>query len=90
MIEYVKRLINRRMHYRHTFGADNPSARAVLADLRQFCKAGQPALVVGQNGQTDVYATGMMAGRQEVFWRIAHHLHLDDAQLLNLKETLDE
>jgi hypothetical protein len=45
--------------------------------------------VVGSNGQTDVYATGMMAGRQETFWRIAHHLHLDDSQLLKLKEDLD-
>lgn len=90
MIEWVKRLITRRMHYRHTFSADNRSAQIVLADLRKFCKAGQPALVVGQNGQTDVYATGMMAGRQEVFWRIAHHLHLDDAQLLNLKESIDD
>lgn len=90
MIEWVRRLIDRRMHYRHTFSADNRSAQIVLADLKKFCKAGQPPLVVASNGQTDVYATGMAAGRQEVFWRIAHHLHLDDADLMKLKEHIDE
>lgn len=61
----------------------------MLADLRRFCRAGEPPLVLGKDGQTDVYATGMAAGRQEVFWRIASHLHLDDAKLLQLKEQLD-
>jgi hypothetical protein len=88
-LSHLQRLLNRRAHYRNTFRPDNPSAQFVLADLRRFAKAGQPALVVGSNGQTDVYATGMMAGRQEMFWRIAHHLHLDDSQLLELKEDLD-
>lgn len=89
-MDWIERLVRRRMHYRHTFGATNRSAQLVLADLRSFSKAGQPALVLGKDGQTDVYATGMMAGRQEVFWRIVHHLNLDDAQLLKLKEQIDE
>lgn len=65
------------------------AGQEVLADLRRFCRVGEPPLVVGRDGQTDVYATGMAAGRQEVFWRIASHLHLDDAQLLKLKETVE-
>lgn len=87
MIPFVQKLLRKRSHYRHVFGS--PSGEAVLADLRRFCKAGEPALQLG-NGQTDIYATGMIAGRQEVFWRIASHLHLDDAQLLKLKETYDD
>jgi len=62
----------------------------VLADLRRFCKAGESALVVGANGQSDTLATGIAMGRQEVFWRIAHHLHLDDAGLLKLKDFDNE
>lgn len=88
-IPFVQRLLRRRSQYRHVFESTGASGAAVLADLRRFCKAGEPALILG-NGQTDVYATGMIAGRQEVFWRIASHLHLDDAQLLKLKETYDD
>ena len=40
-----------------------------------------------RQGCTDLYATGMVAGRQEVFARIVAHLHLDDSQLLKLKEV---
>lgn len=88
-MNFVQRLLRRRSHYRYVFLQTGSSGEAVLADLRRFCKAGEPALQLG-NGQTDIYATGMLAGRQEVFWRIASHLHLDDAQLLKLKETLDD
>ena len=77
-------ILKRRSFYRDIF--QSISGEAVLADLRQFCKAGQPALVVGRDGQTDVYATGMVAGRQEVFWRIVTHLNMDDSKLLNLKD----
>ena len=89
MIPFVERLLKKRSHYRQVFIQSGASGDAVLADLRAFCKVGQPALQLG-NGQTDVYATGMLAGRQEVFWRIASHLHLDDAQLLKLKEAYDD
>lgn len=85
-----QRIVRRRSHYRHVFMHAGKSSEYVLADLRRFCKAGEPPLVIGQNGQTDIYATGMAAGRQEVFWRIASHLHLDDAKLLQLKETMDD
>lgn len=89
-MRFLDRLLNRRAHYRHVFQATQVSGAFVLADLRRFCRAGEPAIIVGRDGQTDVYATGMVAGRQEVFWRIAHHLHLDDAQLLKLKENTDD
>ena len=90
MIGYVQRLLRRRSFYRHVFVGTGLAGQEVLADLRRFCRAGEPALVIGRDGQSDLYATGMVAGRQEVFWRIATHLHLDDAQLLKLKETIDD
>lgn len=83
----LDRILRRRSHYRITF--NGVSGQAVLSDLRRFCRAGEPTMVLGSNGQTDIYATGMAAGRQEVFWRIAAHLHLDDSQLLKLKETTE-
>lgn len=86
----IERILRRRSWYRAVFKRGDQAAEQVLADLRRFCKAGEPPLVIGRDGQTDVYATGMLAGRQEVFWRIASHLHLDDAQLLKLKETYDD
>lgn len=89
-MNYIRRLLKRRSFYRHVFIQTGGPGEAVLQDLRKFCRAGEPALVLGRDGQTDVYATGMVAGRQEVFWRIASHLHLDDAQLLKLKETIDD
>ena len=89
-MNYIRRLLKRRSFYRHVFIQTGSSGEAVLQDLRKFCRAGEPALVLGRDGQTDVYATGMVAGRQEVFWRIASHLHLDDAQLLKLKEAIDD
>lgn len=89
-MNYIQRLLRRRSFFRHVFIQTGTAGQEVLADLRRFCRAGEPALVLGRDGQTDVYATGMVAGRQEVFWRIASHLHLDDAQLLKLKETIDD
>lgn len=86
----VDRILRRRSHYRETFKQGSASAQFVLGDLRRFCKIGEPVLSIGANGQTDIYATGMAAGRQEVFLRIVAHLHLDDAQLLKLKETYDD
>ena len=86
-MDYLEKLLNRKSHYREIF--NSRSGKVVLSDLRRFCRATEPTIVVASNGQTDVFATGMAAGRQEVFWRIANHLSLDDSQLLKLKETTE-
>lgn len=86
MREWAERILKRRSYYRAVF--NNVPGNAVLADLRRFCRAGEPALTTAQDGHTDIYATGMAAGRQEVFWRIVHHLDLDDTKILQLKETI--
>jgi len=63
------------------------SGKAVLADLRRFCRYGESPLVVSSIRQeSDQFATAVNIGRQEAFSRIAHMIHLDDAQLINLKE----
>ncbi|CAB3644075.1 Bbp19 family protein [Trinickia soli] len=84
----IDRILRRRSHYRATFKGD--SARHVLADLRRFCRAGESPLVVSTiRQQADPIATAVQIGRQEVFQRIVAHLHIDDAQLLKLKEEAD-
>ena len=83
------KILRRRSHYRAIF-QPGPSRDAVLADLKRFCRFGKGAAVLGRDGHTDIYATGMEAGRQEVFWRIVGHLDIDDAQLLQLKEQAND
>jgi hypothetical protein len=90
-VSLVDRLLRRRSHFRRCFIETGPSGAAVLADLRRFSGATETPLVVSQaRQQVDPLATAVKIGRQEMFWRIAHHLHLDDAQLLKLKDTAEE
>ncbi len=82
------RILRRRSFYRATFQSD--AARHVLADLRRFCRHGESPLVVSTiRQQADPIATAVQIGRQEVFQRIIAHLHIDDAQLLKLKEEAE-
>ncbi|RRJ26338.1 hypothetical protein [Pandoraea apista] len=82
------RILRRRSYYRATFQGD--AARHVLADLRRFCRHGESPLVVSTiRQQADPIATAVQIGRQEVFQRIIAHLHIDDAQLLKLKEEAE-
>jgi hypothetical protein len=83
------RILRRRSFYRATFQSD--AGRHVLADLRRFCRYGESPLVVSTaRQQADPIATAVQIGRQEVFQRIVAHLHIDDAQLLKLKEEAND
>jgi hypothetical protein len=83
------KILRRRSYYRATFQTD--AARHVLADLRRFCRYGESPLVVSSvRQQADPIATAVQIGRQEVFQRIVAHLHIDDAQLLKLKEEAND
>ena len=84
-IELVQKILRRRSHYRRCLIDTGSSGQAVLADLRRFSRFGDSPLVVS-NGQTDEFATAVAIGRQEMFSRIVHMLHLDDSQLLRIKE----
>ncbi len=80
-----QRIFKRRSHYRAVFSGQ--SGDVVLADLRRFSRYGEPPLVLDNNNATDMYATGMMAGRQDMFSRIINHLHLNEEQVLKLREV---
>ena len=82
----IDRILRQRSHYRATF-KPCASTDAVLADLRRFTGYGEsPAVVSPTRQQVDPVATGIRIGRAEVFARIVHMLHIDDAQLLKIKE----
>lgn len=57
-----------------------------LTDLREFCAPDTVPLRVGKDGHTDLYQTGIVAGRQEVWHRVCQTLALTDEQLERLKE----
>ncbi|SAL59612.1 hypothetical protein AWB71_03303 [Caballeronia peredens] len=83
------RILRRRSYYRAAFQSD--AGRKVLADLRRFSRFGESPLVVSTiRQQADPIATAVQIGRQEMFQRIIAHLHIDDAQLLKLKEEAEE
>ena len=84
----IDRILRRRSHYRALFQPGR-SRDAVLADLARFCRADKIPMVVAKDGHTDIYATGVEAGRQEVLKRILAHLDVDDSQLLRMKEEAD-
>ena len=88
-----KAILSRRNAYRHTFMPDGQMTAAsagVMADLRRFCRATSTPAVVSFVSQTvDPIATGIAIGRQEVWHRIAMHLHLSDADLYELVEKQD-
>ncbi|MBU7436511.1 hypothetical protein [Paraburkholderia fungorum] len=86
MISYFEKLLRRRSYYRAVFDGSVP-ARAVLADLRRFARFTESPLVVSTlRQQVDPFATAVKIGRQEMFQRIIHHLHVDDAQLIKMME----
>ena len=88
-MSFFDQLLKRRSHYRLVFNSD--SGKKVLSDLTRFAKYGDsPAVVSTVRQQIDVHATFIRIGRQEMLQRIATHLHLDDAQLLKLKQQTEE
>lgn len=85
----AQRILKRRSHYRAVFA--HPSAPHVLADLKRFCRGmSSPAQFSPQSGMIDPVATGIAIGRQEVWLRIATHLHIQDGDLVNLKEEAND
>lgn len=81
----VDRILRRRSNYRAAF--ESVPGQQCLADLKRFCNYGSSPLVISMTRQqVDPIATAVRIGRQEVFQRIVAQLHIDDAQLLQLKE----
>lgn len=85
MSEAPGKALRRRSHYRAAF--ETPSGKEVLADLKRFCRHDRSTLAVGADGHVDTHAMAVAEGRREVFLRILKHVHIEDSQLLNLRET---
>lgn len=64
--------------------------RIVLAWLKAQARYGKPPLVKDAHGQTDVFQTGRMAGKQEVVQLLIEALHLDERVLTNLQEEIPD
>ena len=83
------RILRRRSNYRATF--ETVHGGRVLADLKRFCGySSSPIVVSNLRQQVDPIATAVRIGRQEMFQRIIGHLHIDDADLLRLKEEAQD
>lgn len=80
---------NLREHYRALFwrgDAGEAHVRAMINDLREFCRADQSCVVVGKDGRIDTHATAVAEGRREVWLRITQTLNLSDETLQRFKE----
>lgn len=86
---WARRALRIRSYYRGTF--ETIAGQKTLADLRRFCRHGDSPLVTSAvRQQVDPIATAVRIGRQEVFQRILQHIHIDDAQLMRLRDETFE
>lgn len=69
----------RKQAYQQTFNGEY--GKAVLADLRRFCRATLPTADV--NNEKTTY---LLEGRREVWLRIQAYLQLSDEDVYNLTE----
>lgn len=93
----VRRVLFRKTAVKHLFakGAKDgeplsEEGRIVLAWLKRHAAYGKPPQVKDAHGQTDLYQTGRMVGRQEVVQLLIEALHLDDRVLTNLQEEIPD
>ena len=70
------RLRQRKMAYQLAFGS--PAGKKILEDLAKFCRANQSCF------DTDPRVEAAMLGRQEVWLRIMHHLHMPSEEIFKL------
>lgn len=88
-MNFFDKVLRRRSHFRAAFAT--PSGQKVLADLMRFCRHNESPIQMSLvRQQVDPVATAVRIGRQEVLQRILMHLHIDDAQLLRMKDLSDE
>lgn len=92
MSQYL-RWWNLREAYRSVFrrGERYPRmTKAVLDDLKEFCRADSTSIVVAKDGHIDTHATAVCEGRREVYLRIIATLNLSDEDLQRMKELENE
>lgn len=92
MIDYVKRILNRRNAYRRLFldedGNLSRDAETIIKDLTKFCRLHQSTTVVSDR-KTDVPASFQAEGRREVILRILSHIHATDADLFRITQEVE-
>jgi hypothetical protein len=88
-----RRILGRRQAYRALFRLDEQGrpqgedAQRVLADLRRFCRADQPTIVVNPiTRSVDPVAMALAEGRREVWLRLQAHLRMSDADIAQLQD----
>lgn len=91
----IPRIFRRSRAYKRCFlgdkGEPHLEAEQVLADLKRFCRADRPTIVVSPVSRAvDPLASAVAEGRREVWLRIAAMLALSEAQVARLQEDLDE
>jgi len=79
------KVLRRSRAYRAVFQPDamDHDHQGVLADLRDFCRAGASTF------RLDPYDAARLQGRREVWLRISQHLNLDEAKVQKLVEIDD-
>lgn len=80
---------NKREAFRNLFWRGSraePDVRALIKDLRQFCRADTPCVYFDKEGRIDTHMTALLEGRREVYLRIVETLNLSDETLLAMKE----
>lgn len=65
-------------------GKPTPDGEVVLTELRRFCYGGKPTVKQGPQG-IDALASMVASGRQEVYFRVADLLHIDDSDIRALE-----
>lgn len=82
--DHIAHLWNLRGSFRRVFlgndGKPTPDGVVVLQELRRFCYGAKPTIKQGPNG-VDSHASIAAAARQEVYFRIAEILNIDDSDL---------
>lgn len=68
-------LLNRKRAYIFTFDDKDESARAVLEDLKKFCRAESSTF------DADPRIHALLEGRREVYLRIINHLQMNVDEL---------
>ncbi|SDV49198.1 Bbp19 family protein [Chitinasiproducens palmae] len=85
----IRLLLGRRKAYAGCFlderGGLTESGRAVMADLRRFCRVETSSVTVSPVSRTvDTHATMVAEGRREVYNRLLNVLHLTEYDIHNL------
>lgn len=89
--QVVQRLINKKVAYKRAMLGDDGElsdvGRAIMADLKVFCRGGQSTTMVSPVSRTvDPLASMQAEGRREVYDRICQMLFLSDKVLADLND----